>query len=143
MSDGTMGTAIVLGGSRGIGLASAVALARDGFNVFFTYSANPHAAHSAHKAIAEQNPTIRVASCQADVRSVESVKAAFDQAEREIAGPLRCVLVSAGINKPPSAVHESDPAVFGELVNVNLIGAYNVLREAGRRIADGGSIITV
>jgi len=143
MTKSERGTALILGGSRGIGLASAEALARDGFDIFLTYTSQPEAALKAQKTIAEKYPKVRIAYGLADVRDAASVEAAFNAAERELGGPLTCVVVSAGINRPGAPVHDSNPAVFRELVEVNLIGAYNSLREAGRRVADGGTIIAV
>lgn len=135
--------ALILGGSRGIGLASADALARDGFDVVLTYATQPEAARGAQQAIAARYPEIRVSICAMDVRDEASIGAAFDHCETQMGGAPACVLVNAGINRLPSAVHDSDPAVFRELVEVNLMGAYACLREAGRRVTDDGAIIAV
>jgi 3-oxoacyl-[acyl-carrier protein] reductase len=40
-------------------------------------------------------------------------------------------------------VAQFDPANLRKLVEVNFVGAFNVLREAGQRVADGGSIIAI
>ena len=135
------GVALILGASRGIGLACAGALAKEGFDPFLTYAGQAEAAEAARDRIAANHPDLIVGCGQADVRSLASVEAAFASAAR--GGPIRCVVVNAGINRPPAAVHESDPAVFDELVQVNLIGAYNALRTAGRQVVDGGSIIAL
>lgn len=134
------GTALVVGGSRGIGLASAKALARDGFDVMLTYTSGSGAA--AEQAI-RATSSGKFGSVMVDVCDPVTVAAAFDAAAKLGDGRITCVLVNAGINRPPSPVHDSDPAVFRELVDVNLIGAYNVLREAGKRVEDGGSIIAL
>jgi 3-oxoacyl-[acyl-carrier protein] reductase len=136
------GVALIIGGSRGIGEACAAALAGYGFDVFLTYTSHPDAALAVRDRIAADHPDVKVGCGEADVRSLASVEAAF-AAAAAFGGPLRCVVVAAGINRPPAPVHESDPAVFDELVQVNLIGAYNALRTAGREIADGGSIIAL
>jgi 3-oxoacyl-[acyl-carrier protein] reductase len=54
-----------------------------------------------------------------------------------------CVVVNAGIGVPPAPVAQFDPANFRKLVEVNIVGAFNVLREAAQRVADGGSIIAL
>jgi 3-oxoacyl-[acyl-carrier protein] reductase len=136
------GLALVLGGSRGIGSACAAALAAEGFDVYLTYAAQAEAAEAEKALIAAAYPAIKVACGQADVRSLDSVEVAFAAAEA-FGGPVRCVVVNAGINRPPVPVHESDPAVFDDLIQVNLIGAYNALRTAGRSVANGGSIIAL
>lgn len=135
------GTALIIGGSRGIGLASAKALARDGYDVLLTYTSGSSTA--AEEAVAAVANGRKVGSARVDVRDPASISAAFDAAVKLADGRITCILVNAGINRPPSAVHESDPAVFRELVDVNLIGAFNVLREAGRRVEDGGTIMAL
>jgi len=56
---------------------------------------------------------------------------------------VHCVVANAGIGVPPGPVAQFDPASFRRLVEVNIVGAFNVLREAGQRVADGGSIIAI
>jgi 3-oxoacyl-[acyl-carrier protein] reductase len=53
------------------------------------------------------------------------------------------VIVNAGIGVPPGPIAQFDAANFRKLVEVNVVGAFNVLREAGQRIADGGSIVAI
>lgn len=137
-----MSTALVIGGSRGIGLASAKALAREGFDILLTYTSDEAAARAAEAAISVASGG-KVGSLHVDVRDPASIEAAFDAAEALGGGKVDCVVVNAGINRPPSPVHDSDPAIFRELVDINLIGAYNALREAGRRVADDGAIIAL
>jgi 3-oxoacyl-[acyl-carrier protein] reductase len=137
-----MSTALVIGGSRGIGLASARALARDGFDILLTYTSDEAAVREAEAAIAAASQG-KVGSLRIDVRDPAAIASAFDAAETLGGGKVECVVVNAGINRPPSPVHDSDPAIFRELVDINLIGAYNALREAGRRVADGGTIIAL
>jgi 3-oxoacyl-[acyl-carrier protein] reductase len=136
----TQGTALIFGGSRGIGLATAKALGRDGFDVLLTYTSS---GDEAIALVADACPSVRVGGVRADVRDPASVAAAFDAAVALGDGRITCVVVNAGINRPPSPVHESDPAVFRELIDVNLMGAYTALREAGRRVEDGGAIIAL
>lgn len=136
------GLALILGGSRGIGLACAAGLAEEGFDIFLTYAGKADAGKAAKSRVLADYPGAKVGCGRADVRSLASVEAVFAAAEA-FGGPIRCVVVNAGINHPPASVHESDPAVFDDLVRVNLIGAYNALRTAGRSVADGGSVIAL
>lgn len=124
--------ALVFGGSRGIGAATVTALARDGFSVAFTYVDRPPAA------VPEGARAYR-----ADVCVPAEVAHAFDAAARDLGGPPRCVVANAGINLPPAPVGQFDPGGFRRLVEVNLVGAFNVLREAAGRVADGGSIVAL
>lgn len=81
-------------------------------------------------------------SIAADIRDAESVAAAFAEAERRLGG-LDCVVVSAGINVPPGPLAGFDDASFRDLVETNIVGAFNVLKAAARSVRDNGSIIGV
>ena len=110
--------ALVFGGSRGIGAACVQALQGE-FEVAST------------------------STQQADIQKAEDVKRAFDEAEKQHGRKVDCIVLAAGIGVPPGPIAQYDPANFRRLVEVNLVGAFNVLREAGQRVADGGSIIAI
>ena len=118
--------ALVFGGSRGIGAACVEALKAEGFDVALTFNSN------------EKNNGYR-----ADIQNPEDVKKAFDGVEKQHGRKVDCVVVAAGIGVPPGPVAQFDPANLRKLVEVNIVGAFNVLREAGQRVADGGSIIAI
>lgn len=125
--------AIVFGGSRGIGAACVAALQRDGFEVAFTVTGDPATAASQGGARAYR----------ADVCDAGSVAKVFADAERDFGTAPQCVVANAGINVPPGPVGQFDPESFRRLVEVNLVGAFNVLRESAQRVQDGGSIIAI
>ena len=110
--------ALVFGGSRGIGAACVQALAGE-FEVASTSTA------------------------QADIQKPEDVKRMFDEVEKRYGRRIDCVVANAGINVPPGPMAQFDPASFRKLVEVNIVGAFNVLAEAARRVADGGSIVAL
>lgn len=120
--------ALVFGGSRGIGAACVQALSDAEFEVAFTHVSQNQDSKNAHKA---------------DVRNAADVKRVFDALEEEHGRKVDCVVVNAGIGVPPGPVAQFDGESFRRLVEVNLVGAFNVLSEAGRRVADGGSIIAI
>jgi len=125
--------AVVFGGSRGIGAACIDALLRDGFDVAYTSTAHsqPLAARGAGSA----------AGYAADVRDAAAVAKVFDDATRDFARPVHAVVANAGINVPPGPVAQFPDDAFRSLVEVNIVGAFHVLREAARRVADGGAIV--
>ena len=127
--------AIVFGGSRGIGAACVDTLLRDGFDVAFTATK------------ASQAPAARGAgraACYAvDVRDAAAVAQVFADAQRDFGGPVQAVLANAGINVPPGPLAQFSDESFRQLVEVNIIGAFNVLREAARQVADGGAIVAL
>jgi 3-oxoacyl-[acyl-carrier protein] reductase len=126
----------VFGGSRGIGAACVDALARDGFEVAFTYVAQPEAAR-----VRERAP--RVKAYRVDVCDAAAVAQTFTDVERDFGKRVHAVVANAGINLPPHSVASFPAAEFRRLVDVNLVGAFNVLGEAARRVQDGGSIVAL
>jgi 3-oxoacyl-[acyl-carrier protein] reductase len=121
--------ALVFGGSRGIGAACVRALGESGFEVACTYLLG--------------KPESPARSYFADVGDPGQVAQAFADAARDFGSPVHCVVANAGIGAPPGPVAQFDPASFRKLVEVNIVGAFNVLREAAQRVADGGSIIAI
>lgn len=121
---------LIFGASRGIGAACASAFASTGWRV---------AATSTRQGAG--SGTVRM--FQADIRDAAAVKKAFDDVEREFGAPPQCVVANAGINVPPGPIASFSPEHFRDLVEVNIVGAFNVLAEAARRVPDGGSIIAV
>jgi len=120
--------ALVFGGSRGIGAACVHALKENGFDVALTFVSNSPAESDAYRV---------------DIQNPEDVKKVFTEVESRHKKTIDCVVVNAGIGVPPGPVAQFDTANFRKLVEVNLVGAFNVLREAGQRVADGGSIIAL
>lgn len=126
-------TAYVFGGSRGIGAACVAALARDGFDVAYSFVSNPPEDNGGNG---------RVRAFKTDITDPAEVKRFFEQAGEAIGAPT-CVVANAGINVPPGPIAQFDPQNFRKLVEVNLIGAFNILAEAARQVSDGGSIVAL
>lgn len=140
MSDSMAGRplALVFGGTRGIGAACVDALIRDGFDVAFTATkeAQPIAARG----------TGRAACYAADVRDAGAVARVFADAVRDFGDfgrKVQAVVANAGINRAPGPLAQYPDEAFRDLVEVNIVGAFNVLREAARQVADGGSIVAL
>lgn len=127
--------AIVFGGTRGIGAACVDALLRDGHDVAYT-------ATTTTVPLAARGPG-RAAGYAADVRDAAAVARVFADAQRDFGAPVQAVVANAGINRPPGPLAQYPDAAFRDLVEVNLVGAFHVLREAARQVADGGSIVAL
>jgi 3-oxoacyl-[acyl-carrier protein] reductase len=127
--------ALVFGGSRGIGAACVDTLLRDGFDVAYTATA-------ATQPLAPRGGG-RAACYAADVRDAAAVARAFADASRDFGQPVQAVVANAGINVPPGPVAQFPDEAFRNLVEVNIVGAFHVLREAAKQVADGGAIVAL
>ena len=137
MSQQTNKVAIVTGASRGIGAAVAERLARDGFTVIVNYSGNEAAAEALVRKIEAAGG--RALSARADVADPAAVVRLFDAAETAFGG-IDVLVNNAGIMKL-APLADSDDALFDSQVAVNLKGTFNALREAARRLRNGGRIV--
>ncbi|KQV10846.1 3-ketoacyl-ACP reductase [Rhizobium sp. Root1203] len=129
--------ALVTGASRGIGAAIAERLAKDGFTVVVNYSGNAAPAEQLAAKI-EQNGG-KALTAKADVSDAEAVRHMFDAAEAAFGG-IDVLVNNAGIMML-SSIAEADDANFDRQIGVNLKGTFNTLREAGKRLRDGGRIV--
>ena len=122
--------AIVTGGASGLGAATAAALADKGALVF---------AFDLPTALESAPPVERVTYVAVDVTDPDQVAAAVAHAVAEAAGvPLRTVVNCAGIGPSMRILGKSGPhdlAFFAKVVQVNLIGTFNVLTLAAQEIA--------
>jgi 3-oxoacyl-[acyl-carrier protein] reductase len=137
MTNESSKVAIVTGASRGIGAAVAERLARDGFTVVVNYSGNDAAAEALVRKIEAAGG--RALSAKADVGDPQAVRNLFDAAEAAFGG-IDVLVNNAGIMKL-ATLADSDDALFDSQVAVNLKGTFNGLREASRRLRNGGRIV--
>ena len=137
MSD-TQRCAIVTGSSKGIGAAVAVRLARDGFAVVVNYASGAQAADALVARIKAAGG--RAIAVGADVSDPAAVTALFDRAI-DTFGSVDVLVNNAGIMKL-KPVAETEDALFDQHIAINLKGTFNGLREASRRMRDGGRIVS-
>src|ERR1700681_460204 len=137
MSNETNKVAIVSGASRGIGAAVAERLASDGFTVVINYSGDAKSAEALARKIETKGG--RALTAKADVSDVKAVRRMFDAAEAAFGG-VDVLVNNAGIMKL-AKLADSDYALFDQQVAVNLKGTFNTLREAAKRLRDGGRIV--
>jgi 3-oxoacyl-[acyl-carrier protein] reductase len=129
--------ALVTGASRGIGAAIAQRLASDGHAVIVNYAGNAAAAEQVVRSIEAAGG--KALAAQADVADPAAVARMFDSAEAAFGG-IDVLVNNAGILKL-GAIGASDDALFDSLIAINLKGTFNTLREASRRMRDGGRIV--
>jgi 3-oxoacyl-[acyl-carrier protein] reductase len=129
--------AIVTGASRGIGAAVAERLAGDGFTVVINYSGDTRSAEALARTIEGKGG--RTLTVKADVSDPNAVRGMFDAAEAAFGG-IDVLVNNAGIMML-AKVADSDDALFDRQIAVNLKGSFNAMREAARRLHDGGRIV--
>jgi NAD(P)-dependent dehydrogenase (short-subunit alcohol dehydrogenase family) len=140
-----MGVAVVTGGSRGIGAATAVALAEAGWDVVVSYQARADAADEVvRRCVATGRPASAV---QADLSTPAGVVALFAAAD-EIHGRLDLLVNNAGVVSPAGPVSSYTADRLDTVLRLNVVGAFLAAGEAVRRMAmstggDGGVIVNV
>jgi 3-oxoacyl-[acyl-carrier protein] reductase len=137
MSSENNKVAIVTGASRGIGAAIAERLGRDGFSVVVNYAGSAKAADAVVGKIVAAGG--RAQAAQADVSDPAAVRRMFDAAETAFGG-VDVLVNNAGV-MTLAKFADADDASFDQQVAINLKGTFNTLREAARRLRDGGRIV--
>lgn len=127
-------TALVTGGSRGIGRAICQRLAARGADIILHYHRN--------RAAAEET----AASIKSNVRLVQADMSSTEEIERMFAElgdlPLDFLINNAGIWKG-TPMGSTSAAAFDEMVNTNLRGPFWVTQCALRLLKDGGRIVSL
>ena len=135
-----MKVALITGGSRGIGQAMVREFAGACYAVAFTYSQNRDAADALVADLTEQAK--RAIAYHADVRDFARAQEVVKEAQ-EALGPIDVLINNAGIRRD-RAFHNMDPAMWREVLETNLTGAFNYSRAViGGMIRRGGVILNV
>lgn len=134
-------SALVTGGSRGIGKACAQRLAAEGHHVHLTYVSKPEEAEAVAAEIAAAGGSAQ--AHKLDVSDAGAVAVFFAEVVKP--GPTLAVLVNnAGITKDGLILRMKDED-FARVLDVNLKGAFSCLREASKLMskARSGRIINI
>ncbi|MBY3446985.1 SDR family oxidoreductase [Rhizobium laguerreae] len=131
--------ALVTGSSRGIGAVIAQRLAGDDFKVVVNYARDAGSAQEVVDRIAAAGG--EAITAQADISDPAAVAAMFDTAERSFGG-TDVAVNNAGIMRLAPIVEFADDT-FDQTIAINLKGTFNVAREAGKRLREGGRIINL
>lgn len=132
----TKGTAIVTGGTRGIGLEITRVLVEEGYSVAATYHGNDAAA----KACEQQTNARTFKFDVADYDACESGCAAIESA----LGPITVLVNNAGITKD-GVLHKMTPQTWREVLDTNLTSCFNMSRAVigGMRDRGFGRIVNI
>lgn len=133
----TQKVAIITGASRGIGAVIAERLADEGFAVVVNYASSAAEAEAVVASVVGKGG--KAIAVKADVASASDVKALFDATEAQL-GKVDVLVNNAGILKMV-ALADTDDELFERTFAINTRGTFNTLREAARRMNDGGRIV--
>ena len=136
---------LITGASRGIGAATAVLVAQQGYAVAVNYSANSLAADEVVRQIRAAGG--QAMAVQADVASQAQVVAMFEKIDAKF-GRLTALVNNAGVVGETSRVDGLSLARLQRMFEVNVFGSFMCAREAIKRMStryggEGGSIVNV
>jgi 3-oxoacyl-[acyl-carrier protein] reductase len=120
------GCALVTGAARGIGAATARALARDGWPVAISYRSDAEGANDLVAAIEKDGG--KAIACQADVGSREETDHLFERVEGEL-GPVLVLVNNAG-TRADALSPQLGEEEWSQVIDTNLSGAYRTSRRA-------------
>lgn len=121
-------TAIVTGGSRGIGRAVAVRLAKDGMNLVINYRGNSAAAEETERLCRELGAELLLV--QGDVSRAEDCEKLAAQA-KEAFGRVDVLVNNAGITRDGLLARMTEED-FRAVLDVNLVGPWNMMKAVNR-----------
>ena len=136
---------LVTGGSRGIGAATCLLAARQGWAVAVNYTANSLAADEVVRQIRAAGG--RAMALQADVADEAQVLRMFEQVDAKL-GRLTGLVNNAGVVDVTARVEDMSVARWKRMFDINVIGSLICAREAVRRMSTrhggaGGSIVNL
>jgi NAD(P)-dependent dehydrogenase (short-subunit alcohol dehydrogenase family) len=136
---------LVTGASRGIGAATALLAARQGWAVAVNYTANEAAAEAVAQSIRAAGG--QALAVQADVADEAAVLRMFERIDGEL-GRLSGLVNNAGVVDLAQRVDEMSFARWRRMFDVNVIGSFLCAREAVRRMSTrhggaGGAIVNL
>ena len=130
--------ALITGGSRGIGAATALLIGARGYHVVVNYLSNLAAAESVVRQIQAAGGS--AVALHADVSDEAQVLALFARIDAEL-GPLRALVNNAGVVDVAARLDEMSMARWRRMFDIHVLGSMLCAREAVRRMstAHGGS----
>ena len=136
---------LVTGGGRGIGAATALLAAQQGWSVAVNYTANSLAADEVVRQIRAAGG--QATSVKADVADEDQVLRMFEHIDAKL-GRVSGLVNNAGVVDVAARVDEMSVARWKRMFDVNVIGSLICAREAVRRMStrhggEGGSIVNL
>ena len=136
---------LITGGSRGIGAATAILAAQQGYRICINYLTD---AAAAHEVLARVHALgAKAIAVQADVSNEEEIISLFTRVDEEL-GPITALVNNAGTVGLKSRVDEMSESRILHTLRTNVLGPilcsrYAVLRMSPRYGGQGGNIVNV
>lgn len=136
--------AIVTGGSRGIGAATSLLLAKAGYLVVVNYVLNAQAAKAVVTQIEKAGG--KAAAIPGDVASEKDIVALFKAADQ--LGQLKVLVNNAGVVDVKARIDEMSAERLARMFAINITGSFLCAREAVKRMStrhggSGGAIVNM
>lgn len=131
--------ALITGSSRGIGASIAHKLAAAGCDIVINYLSNAEQAEALVSTLKSGGVNALAVKC--DVANTREVESMFDDVECAL-GQINILVNNAGIMKL-ALLGDCDDEQFDSQIATNLRGVFNTMRQASKRLVDGGRIINL
>ena len=128
--------AIITGGSRGIGFATARAFAKEGAKVVITAS-RPETAEAATAKLRAEFPQAQIAGISPNLGSLAEVKAAFEQVVQAL-GTIDILVNNAGVSER-TPLEQYTEELYDKVMDLNVKGLFNATKAAADIMAAKGS----
>lgn len=138
-------TALITGGSRGIGAATARLLARRDYDLCISYRERKQTAEALIEELSASGA--RIIAVRADISEESDIEQLFAEADRQL-GPVTALVNNAGMLLPQTRVENMTAERINRLLRTNVTGTLLCCREAIRRMStarggSGGAIVNV
>ncbi len=124
----TLKTAVITGGSRGIGKEIALRLAEKGNNIVFSYISNEEAAQKTLEEI--ESKGVKALAFKADVSSYEECQKLMETTVNQM-GSIDILVNNAGIIKD-NLIMRMKEEEFDDVIRVNLKGVFNCIKHVSK-----------
>lgn len=132
-------SALIFGGSRGIGAGIAKRLAHEGHAVALTYVSRPESAAQVVASI--QSSGGQAMAIQADSADAAAISQAVEQAVAQF-GPPQVAVINAGVYRS-TPLDQVSLETLDQMLAINVRGVFLSIQAAAARLRDGGRIITI
>ena len=129
-------TAVITGGSKGIGASTAVLLAKKGANVVINYGRDTASADALINDLGDKDRSLAI---QADAGSIAGVDKIVSETVAKF-GKIDILILNAGV-LPMKDIEATTEADFDKTFNLNVKGPYFLAQKAVPHIPAGGKII--